>query len=110
MGKVASLRAFYEVQRLTHSGAIPLAQNYDYFAWNKPDVPKETLVDQILELSTRPIIGTSLGEIKFLYNIIGLSFVDLLMLDLPTLKKIEDAMRKLEKMFHVKPGKPPTGD
>lgn len=98
------LRAFNDVVlRSTAYGVDVDTETYDYFDyWEKP---KYTLMDRLIDLTTRPYYQTSMGAPQFLHNITGLSLLDLLELDIKTIDRIEKSMEELAEVLNSEPPK-----
>ena len=106
MQRHLGLRAFNDVV-LRHSayGSDVNPDTYDYFEYF--DKPKYNLIDRFVHLVTRPYYQSSMGAPQFLFNITGITLMDLMNMDLKTIDRIERSLNEMAEILNQEPPPPP---
>jgi hypothetical protein len=96
MKRHLSLRAFNDVIIRNKSFGIDVSSDdYQYFKY--VEIPKQSLRERLIELSTRPIYVSPMGAPLFLFNILGVTLKDLMDMDMQLIDRIETIMNELTK-------------
>lgn len=101
MQRHLTLRGFNNVvlRNNTYGGDVDPSNPVDYFEFR--ETSKSDLFDRILDLATKPIYTTGMGQDMYLHTITGLTFEQLWNnLDLKQIEKIEKSMDMLSEAFN----------
>lgn len=63
----------------------------------------QSIAKRVLQLCTRPIYSGSMGPPQFLHNILGLTYVDLMGMDLKSIFEIEEKMDEITEYMSKEP-------
>ena len=80
----------------------------NYFEYR--DHYTQSIAKRVMQLCTRPIYSGSMGPPQFLHNILGLTYVDLMGMDLKTIYEIEERMDEITEYMSKEPEMPSPED
>lgn len=96
MKRHISLRAFNDVIIRQNSFGIDVTDTqYQFFKYVA--LPKMGIRERLLDLSVRPIYVPAMGTPLFLFNILGITFKDLMDMDMRLIEEIENRMNEISK-------------